>query len=121
VIDEDVPQRSRRIVTAAPKHLYAQTLFKPTPSDVGERISSWRDGALEVKGDLIVRRVGMPARGEWPAALLRTSFKIGGAVGAFMGQAGRRGMAKRMLVARASRHVAIQRSVQGRIRACRSF
>ena len=52
---------------------------------------------------------------------LRTSFKIGGAVGAFMDQAGRRGMAKRMLVARASRHVAIQRRVQGRIRTCRSF
>ena len=33
----------------------------------------------------------------------------------FMDQAGRRGMAKRVLVARASRHVAIQRSVQGRI------
>jgi hypothetical protein len=28
---------------------------------------------------------------------------------------------KRMLVARASRHVAIQRSVQERIRTCRSF
>ena len=38
-----------------------------------------------------------------------------------MDQAGRRGAVKLMLVARASRHVAIQRSVQGRIRTCRSF
>ena len=51
---------------------------------------------------------------------LRTCFEIGGAVGAFMDQAGRRGTVKRVLVARARRHVAIQRRVQGRIRMCRS-
>jgi hypothetical protein len=43
------------------------------------------------------------------------------AFGAFMDQAGRRGMSKRVLVARARHHVAIQRRVQGRIRACRAF
>jgi hypothetical protein len=45
--------------------------------------------------------------------LLRTSFKIGGATGAFPDQAGRRGTVKPVLVARASRHVAIQRRVSG--------
>jgi len=62
---------------------------------------------------------------------LRTGFKIGGAVGACMDQAGRRGTVKHVLVARVSRHVAtiedpvdlrsVQRRVQVRIRACRSF
>jgi len=62
---------------------------------------------------------------------LRAPNKIGGAVGACMDQAGRRGTAQRVLVARASRHVAtiedpidlrsVQRRVQVRIRACRSF
>jgi hypothetical protein len=46
-------------------------------------------------------------------APLRTSFKIGGASGAFLDQAGRRGAVKPVLVARASRHVAIQRRVPG--------
>jgi hypothetical protein len=43
------------------------------------------------------------------------------ATGAFLDQAGRPGPAQPVLVARARRAVAIQRSVQGRIRACRSF
>ena len=47
------------------------------------------------------------------AVPLRTCFKIGGATGTCMDQAGRCGTAQRMLVARASRHVPIQRSVPG--------
>jgi len=46
---------------------------------------------------------------------LRTPIKKIGAVRVFMDQAGRRGAVKRVLVARARRHVAIQRRVQGRI------
>ncbi len=46
---------------------------------------------------------------------LRRSFKIGGAVGACMDQAGRRGTAQRVLVACASRRVVIQRRVHVRI------
>jgi hypothetical protein len=48
-------------------------------------------------------------------------FQNEGAVGGFMDQAGRRGPVQAVLVARARRHAAIQRRVEGRIRACRSF
>ena len=41
---------------------------------------------------------------------------MSGAAGAFLDQAGLRGMPKRVLVVRARRHVEIQRRVQGRIR-----
>ena len=61
------------------------------------------------------------AMGDRGRALSRTSFKIDGASGAFLDQAGRRGPPQPVLVARARRTVEIQRSVQGRLRACRSF
>src|SRR5580658_78668 len=49
----------------------------------------------------------------YPPNSLRVPNEIGGASGAFLDQAGRRGLAQPVLVARARRTVAIQRRVPG--------